>query len=270
MALEFTEIIADLLERIPYLSVFISTLLPRFDREDLGTMSNPNNVRKVMNVEISSRLSSNERVVFINNDTSLEWWKDEVKRNRLFSNDGHQLTAYGFSVMLDHWMVTLKPEVSKANLPKLDCDDSSTSSSPMEEHVLSPRLEDVTPKLASVVLNDSPSAVTSVVVSEKEHKLLSASSTNEASEKTPESLTERECDQAPFEDKTDTESDIKPLPTPDIPSERNETPVESAKAEEATVTTIESPAEQINPEDVPLEESDEDDEFHEAKSDEVQ
>ncbi len=252
--MEFTEIIADLLERIPYLSVFISTLLPRFDREDFGTMSNPNNVRKVMNVEISSRLASNDRVVFINNDTSLEWWKDEVKRNRLFSHDGHQLTAYGFSVMLDHWMVTLKPEVSKANLSKLDCDDSSASSSPMEEHVLSPRLEDVTPKLASVALNETQPVVKNVV-SELEHKLLSSETTADvASEKTPELLT----------DKTEAVSNIEPLPTLDIQSEKMGAQIESPKADEISV----SPAEQINPENVPLE-SDEDDEFHETKSDEV-
>jgi hypothetical protein len=45
----------------------------------------------VMNVEILSRLAGNERVVFINNDLVLEWWKDEVKRNRLFNSDGHQV-----------------------------------------------------------------------------------------------------------------------------------------------------------------------------------
>ena len=68
-------------------------------------MSCPNNVRKVMNVEISSRLNENKAVIFINNDIVLEWWKDDVKKMRLFNSDGHHLTAYGFSVMLDHWMV---------------------------------------------------------------------------------------------------------------------------------------------------------------------
>ena len=68
-------------------------------------MSCPNNVRKVMNVEISSRLNDNESVIFINNDMVLEWWKDDVKKKRLFASDGYNLTAYGFSMMLDHWMV---------------------------------------------------------------------------------------------------------------------------------------------------------------------
>ena len=69
-------------------------------------MSCSNNVRKVMNVEISSRFNANQSVTFINNDLVLEWWKDDVKKMRLFCADGYNLTAYGFSVMLDHWMVS--------------------------------------------------------------------------------------------------------------------------------------------------------------------
>ena len=67
-------------------------------------MSCSNNVRKVMNVEISSRFNGNSAIMFINNDLVLEWWKDDVKKKRLFCSDGYNLTAYGFSVMLDHWM----------------------------------------------------------------------------------------------------------------------------------------------------------------------
>ena len=69
-------------------------------------MSCSNNVRKVMNVEISSRFNGNSAIMFINNDLVLEWWKDDVKKKRLFCSDGYNLTAYGFSVMLDHWMVS--------------------------------------------------------------------------------------------------------------------------------------------------------------------
>jgi len=124
----------------------------------------------------------------------------------------------------------------------------------MEEHVLSPRLEDVTPKLASVALNETQPVVKNVV-SEMEHKLLSSETTADvASEKTPELLT----------DKTEAVSNIEPLPTLDIQSEKMGAQIESPKADEISV----SPAEQINPENVPLE-SDEDDEFHETKSDEV-
>ena len=188
IALDFSEILIDLLERIPYLRVFISTLLPRFDDADKMTMSNPNNVRKVMNVEICSRLSSNASVVFINNDTTLEWWKDEVKRNRLFSSDGHRLTAFGFSVMLDHWTETLKSEVAVAKVTSAEAapvparDESETkekvdeappsdaratpsdaratpasASQPViEEHVLSEPSNDAASKLADLAVENPP------------------------------------------------------------------------------------------------------------------
>ena len=181
IALDFSEILIDLLERIPYLRVFISTLLPRFDDADKMTMSNPNNVRKVMNVEICSRLSSNASVVFINNDTTLEWWKDEVKRNRLFSSDGHRLTAFGFSVMLDHWTETLKNEVAVAKVTSAEAapvparDESETkekvveappsdaratpasASQPViEEHVLSEPSNDAASKLADLAVENPP------------------------------------------------------------------------------------------------------------------
>ena len=108
-----------------------------------------------------------------------------------------QLTAYGFSVMLDHWMVTLKSELSKANLPALDLDDNS----PLEEHVLSPRFDEdkVAEQLSAVVIEETSnlnsSDVTNVI---KSHEivatdkqisvLLAASSTNvNGSEEIPSS-----------------------------------------------------------------------------------
>ena len=116
LANEFADIILDLVERIPYVKVFISTLLPRFDNEEQINMSNPNNVRKVMNVEISMRLQDKANIEFINNDTVLEWWKDDVKKMRMFGSDGYHLSAYGFSMMLEHWMKTLKSSVNKLGL----------------------------------------------------------------------------------------------------------------------------------------------------------
>ena len=116
LANEFAQVVLDLIERIPYIKVFISTLLPRFDNEDQMNMSNPNNVRKVMNVEISMKLQDKSNIEFINNDTVLEWWKDDVKKHRLFTSDGYHLSAYGFSMMLEHWMKTLKCSVSKMGL----------------------------------------------------------------------------------------------------------------------------------------------------------
>lgn len=116
LANEFADVVLDLIERIPYIKVLISTLLPRFDNEEQMNMSNPNNVRKVMNVEISMRLQDKASIEFINNDTVLEWWKDDVKKMRLFRADGYHLSAYGFSMMLEHWMKTLKSSVAKLGL----------------------------------------------------------------------------------------------------------------------------------------------------------
>jgi hypothetical protein len=116
LANEFADVVIDLIERIPYIKILISTLLPRFDSEEQLNMSNPNNVRKVMNVEISMRLQGKPNVVFINNDFVLEWRKDDVKKKRLFVSDGYHLSAYGFSMMFDHWMTTLKTTVSGLGL----------------------------------------------------------------------------------------------------------------------------------------------------------
>lgn len=233
MALDFADIITDLVERIPYLTVIVSTLLPRFDSEERAMMSNPNNVRKVMNVEISSRLTDNGRVVFINNDTVLEWWKDEVKRNRLFGSDGHQLTAYGFSVMLDHWMATLKDEVSKANL-KPEERMTSSSTAALEEHVLSPRSEakegaEVTTRLSQVSLDSRPM---------EEHVLAAA----EKGQDTEEILLESE----------GPEQKIVESVLPEKSSEISEEPAVAVEQE-------------IKPEDVPLGPDDGDSEEHKVE-----
>ena len=127
LANEFADVVLDLVERIPYIKVLISTLLPRFDSEDQMNMSNPNNVRKVMNVEISMRLQDKPNIEFINNDTVLEWWKDDVKKMRLFRPDGYHLSAYGFSMMLEQWMKTLKSSVSQLGLTASDNDGKTTN-----------------------------------------------------------------------------------------------------------------------------------------------
>ena len=46
--------------------------------KDATGMGYPNNVRKVMNVQIGTRFYNSERVSTLNNDSVLEWWKDEV------------------------------------------------------------------------------------------------------------------------------------------------------------------------------------------------
>jgi len=194
LANEFADIILDLVDRIPYLKVLISTLLPRFDNEFEANMSNPNNVRKVMNVEISMRLQDKPNIEFINNDTVLEWWKDDVKKMRLFGSDGYHLSAYGFSMMLEHWMKTLKSAVnalglkedSAAGTPESDdsiavipapteispkppsTQDDETSKmenkQPSEEQSEQnvseselPNLEEVIPKMSEVKLNEDES-----------------------------------------------------------------------------------------------------------------
>ena len=58
--------------------------LCRFDQEDEAYMSNPNNVRKVMNVEIDMRLNDHPAVKIINNDEWCKWSQtDEEKKRRL-------------------------------------------------------------------------------------------------------------------------------------------------------------------------------------------
>ncbi len=60
----------DLVRRIPYLTVFVSMLCPRFDlgktaaattTSSSGGMSLPNSVRRVMNVQLSMRLRQKEK-----------------------------------------------------------------------------------------------------------------------------------------------------------------------------------------------------------------
>lgn len=74
-------------------------------------MSASNSVRRVMNVQILSRLSQSPKVKIINNDSVLEWHKDEVKRDRLISKDGVSLTAFGIGELCSNWLNCMKPDV---------------------------------------------------------------------------------------------------------------------------------------------------------------
>jgi hypothetical protein len=103
-------------------------------------MSNPNNVRKVMNVEISMRLQDKPNIEFINNDTVLEWWKDDVKKMRLFRPDGYHLSAYGFSMMLEQWMKTLKSSVSQLGLTASDNDEPTSPDADENDTPVIPRV----------------------------------------------------------------------------------------------------------------------------------
>ena len=93
----------DLLSRIPYLDVFVSTLTPRFDGQaSKAGMSEPNCVRRCMNVQLMTRLAST-KVKTLQNDSVLEWFKDEAKRDRLIASDGISLTDSAFNDLVKLW-----------------------------------------------------------------------------------------------------------------------------------------------------------------------
>lgn len=108
MADNFCDLVENLVRRIAYVTAIVSMLNPRCDFEELNAMSCPNSVRKVINVQLSMRLHEKKNIVSVNNDLVLEWFKDDVKRNRLVKSNGHELTAFGISVMLEQWLTVLK------------------------------------------------------------------------------------------------------------------------------------------------------------------
>ena len=62
---------------ISHILIITKSMLFYFIKDATG-MGYPNNVRKVMNVQIGTRFYNSERVSTLNNDSVLEWWKDEV------------------------------------------------------------------------------------------------------------------------------------------------------------------------------------------------
>ncbi len=115
------DLVEDLARRIPYLTVFVSMLCPRFD---LGTaaagggggggMKLPNSVRRVMNVQLSMRLHSKKeegkRILLVNNDDVLGCFEDEARRGRLFGGggDGVALSKEGEKLLAEHWVQAIK------------------------------------------------------------------------------------------------------------------------------------------------------------------
>ena len=120
---ELCDLIDTLASKIPYVKLIVSKLLPRFDFEGEKTgMSVPNNVRKVMNVQLILRThglahkdKTNPRVVVLDNGC-LEWMDDEVKMIRIMKMNGRELTAFGKSQMLEGWTQALKKCVEKEGL----------------------------------------------------------------------------------------------------------------------------------------------------------
>jgi len=98
-----------------HICVFVSMLLPRFDFQEKSAMANPNNVRKVINVQITQRLYENPRVSLINSDKILDWGEDIEKLNTLFQGDGHQLSKSGFTLIRNNWMEQIKKKMKESN-----------------------------------------------------------------------------------------------------------------------------------------------------------
>lgn len=116
VANEFCDIIeTKILGSAQHICVFVSMLLPRVDFQERPGMANPNNVRKVINVQITQRLYENPRVTLINSDKALDWGDDEQALNALMEADGYHLTEKGFSVMLGNWIEHVKKKMKDTN-----------------------------------------------------------------------------------------------------------------------------------------------------------
>lgn len=110
-------------------------LLPRCDFQERSGMSNPNNVRKVINVQITSRLYENSRVTLINSDPVLVWDQDEEKKKNLMQSDGYHLTQVGFDLMVENWTKVLSKHLNLKVPTKI-------VTSPSYEEIQNPLLEE--------------------------------------------------------------------------------------------------------------------------------
>jgi len=116
IANEFCDIIENrILGSAQHICVLVSMLLPRVDFQEKPGMANPNNVRKVINVQITQRLYENPRVTLINSDKALDWGDDEQALNELMESDGYHLTDKGFSVMMNNWIEHVKKKMKDTN-----------------------------------------------------------------------------------------------------------------------------------------------------------
>merc|ERR1712079_236548 len=73
---------------------------------------NPNNVRKVINVQITQRLYENPRVSLINSDKILDWGEDDVRLNELMKPDGFSLTDLGNQLIVNNWTEHIKKKIN--------------------------------------------------------------------------------------------------------------------------------------------------------------
>ena len=109
------DLVEKLTENLPHLIVFVSMLPPRYDSYQQSGMSVPNSVRRVMNVQISSRLYEKKRIFTINNDELLEWGKDEDKRDCLLRIDGRTLTNQGRKELVQFWAKKITERLEEDN-----------------------------------------------------------------------------------------------------------------------------------------------------------
>ena len=109
----FCDIIENqILHSSSHIYVLVSMLLPRIDLQESSGMGNPNNVRKVINVQITQRLYENPRVSLINSDKILDWGEDDVRLNELMKPDGFSLTDLGNNLILSNWTEHIKKKIN--------------------------------------------------------------------------------------------------------------------------------------------------------------
>jgi hypothetical protein len=104
---------ARILNRFPHIYILISMLLPRNDCPENTGLSSPNTVRRIVNVQITTRFYLHPRVGLIFPDC-LEWGGDETRYRQLYQADGYHLTQLGFNLMIQNWIDNLVPHVRAA------------------------------------------------------------------------------------------------------------------------------------------------------------
>ena len=210
IANEFCDIIENrILGAAQHICVLVSMLLPRVDFQEKPGMANPNNVRKVINVQITQRLYENPRVTLINSDKALEWGDDEEELNELMEADGYHLTDKGFMVMINNWTEHIRKKMRDSNY---------NPESPKHVHV----------QPSSTIQRSEPTPLVGSVVDSK--PLLD----KDASETLPLDSTKISCQKVPEE------------MTPDE-SNKEETPVDEEETVPDPFGSYEAPCEIVSP-----------------------
>ena len=79
-------------------------------------MANPNNVRKVINIQITKRLYENPRVTLINSDKVIKWGDNKEELNELMKSDGYHLTRKGFGAMINNWIEHIRKKMKEVTV----------------------------------------------------------------------------------------------------------------------------------------------------------